>query len=195
MKVTVERIVGWDRVLSDTRATVGKPPLNKEPSDIFKVKMLVSEHSPIRKLLYEVTWEEIPYFVAMHLRTHHLGFKSAEDDLCFIQTQRTDRTQKERDKLPQDAPVLMRAQINAQALINGSRVRLCRIASKETQEAWRTMLHEVGKIDSALEFLCVPNCIYRGFCPEAETCGYYKTVTYETLLKEYKAYTAVVRSQ
>lgn len=193
MKVTVERIVGWDRVLSDARATVGKPPIDKEPSDEFKVKMLVSEHSPIRNLLYEVIWEDIPYWVAMHLARHHIGFHSGEDDLVFVQTQRTDRTNVDRDKLPQDAPVLFRAVMNAHSIINVSRVRLCRIASPETREIWQMLIDELSKIDRKLSVLCTPNCIYRGFCPESETCGYYRTKEYETKLKEYRLYTSLVR--
>ena len=103
MKIKVERILGWDRVLNDARITVGKKDINKEPSEAFKKAILISEHSPIRKLMFEVTWEDIPYWVGMHIRIHHLGFKSGDDDLYFVQTQRSDRTQKERNKLPQDA--------------------------------------------------------------------------------------------
>jgi hypothetical protein len=195
MTVKVERIVGWDKVLNDARATVGKPAVDKEPSDLFKTKILISEHSPIRKLLFEVTWEGIPYWVAMHFRTHHMGFKSAEDDLYFIQTQRTDRTQRERNSLPQDAPVLLRAQINAQSLLNVSRVRLCRLASIETRLAWEEMLHELSNIESMLTALCVPNCIYRGFCPEAESCKFFKTGKYEEELTEYRSYTFALRKE
>jgi hypothetical protein len=195
MTVKVERIVGWDKVLNDARATVGKSAINKEPSDLFKTRILISEHSPIRKLLFEVTWEGIPYWVAMHLRTHHMGFKSAEDDLYFVQTQRTDRTQRERDDLPQNAPVLLRAQINAQSLINVSRVRLCRLASIETRLAWEEMLKELSHIESMLSALCVPNCIYRGFCPEAESCMFFKTKKYEEELTEYRSYTFALRTE
>lgn len=178
MKITVERLVGWDRVLNDARVTVGKSPLNKEPSEEFKRKMLISEHSPIRRLLYEVTWENIPYWVAMHYRTHSRGFKSDDDDLFFISTQRTDRTQTDRDKLPQDAPVILRVQINAQAIINVSRVRLCHTASVETRKTWESMIEELRQVEPILADLCMPNCVYRGLCPEPHSCGYYKTGEY-----------------
>ena len=193
MSVNIERIVGWEHVLDDARATVGKPEINKEPSDIFKAKILISEHSPIRKLLYEITWKSIPYWVAMHFRTHHMGFKSAEDDLYFVQTQRSDRTQHERDKLPQDAPVLLRAQMNAQSIINVSRVRLCHLTALETRLAWEEMLVELKRIDPVLFEVCVPNCIYRGFCPEAQSCGFNKTSKYENDFSAYRSYTLSLR--
>ena len=185
MKITIERIVGWDRVLNSARTTAGKKELDKEPSDTFKKQLLISEHSPIRNLLYEITIEELPYWTAMHLRTHHMGFKSAEDDLFFIQTQRTDRTQKERDKIYQDAPVRLKIQANAQSLINVSRVRLCHKAMKETRETWEAVIEEVSKIEPFLAEVCVPNCLYRGFFPEQPTCGYVKTKKFMKIIQKY----------
>lgn len=177
MKITVERLVGWDKVVDSARTTLGKKSLKKEPSDDFKRKILVSEHSPIRNLLYEIVWDGIPYWVAMHFRTHHMGFKSSEDEIYFVETQRSDRTQKNRDELSQVAPVILRAQINAQAIINVSRVRLCKQASAETLKAWSDMLLELQKIEPILYALCVPNCIYKnGLCPEAfNGCGFNKS--------------------
>ena len=32
----------------------------------------------------------------------------------------------------------------------------------------------------------VPNCIYRGFCPERESCGYWKTEKFKKDLNEYR---------
>jgi hypothetical protein len=189
MKITIERILGWERVLNDARITVGKKDLSIEPSKAFKKGILISEHSPIRKLMFEVTWEDIPYWVGMHLRTHHVGFKSADDDLYFVQTQRTDRTQTKRNKLPQDAPIRLRVILNAQTLINVSRVRLCNLASKETREAWRTLVDEIGLFEPELGRLCVQNCLYRGLCPEgSKGCGYNKTPKGVKALKEYQKY-------
>lgn len=189
MKIFVEKILGWERVLNDARITVGKEDLNKEPSDAFKKAILISEHSPIRKLMFEVTWENIPYWVGMHFRTHHVGFKSGDDDLYFVQTQRSDRTQSDRDGLPQDAPIKLRVILNAQTLINVSRVRLCHLASKETREAWQMLTHEVGRLEPELSHLCVPNCLYRGFCPEGtKSCGYSKTNKGKKDIREYQRY-------
>ena len=186
--VTVEKIVSWNKVLNSARLTVGKDTLNREPSDSFKRDILLSEHSPLRKLLFDVTWNTIPYHVAMHLRTHHVGFKSADDDLYFVKTQRTDRTQIERDNLPQSTPVILNIQINAQSLINVSRVRLCNLALKETREAWMECLIEIGKIEPLLFKVCQRNCIYRGFCPEGNCCNYDKSQQFEDELSQYRSF-------
>lgn len=195
MKIQVERILGWERVLNDARITVGKEDLNKEPSEAFKKAILISEHSPIRKLMFEVTWEDIPYWVGMHLRTHHIGFKSGDDDLYFVQTQRSDRTQSDRNELPQDAPIKLRVILNAQTLINVSRVRLCHLASIETRKAWQMLVDKIGLFEPELGRLCVPNCLYRGLCPEGDkSCGYNKTGNGKKSLKSYQRYCGLTHS-
>jgi hypothetical protein len=185
MKITVEKIVGWDRVLNSARTTVGKKELDKEPSDVFKRQLLISEHSPIRNLLFEVIWQDIYYWVAMHLARHHIGFHSGEDDLIFIKTQRSDRTGIDRENLSQNALVNFRAVLNAHSIINISRVRLCNTASRETREAWELLIENLREIEPILASLCQPNCIYRGLCPEHPTCGYKKTAKYKKRFQHY----------
>ena len=175
--------------LDSARTTVGKDGLNKEPSESFKKDSLISEHSHIRNLTYEMIWDDIPYWTAMHFRTHHQGFKSGEDDLYFVQTQRTDRTQTDRDKLPQDAPVRLRVVMNAQSIINVSRVRLCHLTALETRGAWSGMLYELSNIEPHLTALCVPNCHYRNRCPEgSKCCGYNRTDKSKKELEWYKTF-------
>lgn len=185
MEVKVRRITDWSLVLDSARTTVGKDDVNKEPSDEFKRSILIAEHSPIRNLWYEVIWTDIPYWVSMHLRTHHCGFHSGEDDTVFISSQRSDRTGVERDKLPQDEPVTLRVVMNAHSIINISRVRLCRKASLETREAWDIMLCMLSEIEPILASVCVPNCIYRDRCPEIKCCGFIDTYTFENMLDMY----------
>lgn len=51
MKTEITKIKGdWMEVASDCRSTVGKPPLDHEPSVDFKKKILLAEHSPIRDI-------------------------------------------------------------------------------------------------------------------------------------------------
>jgi hypothetical protein len=45
-----ERVTSWTRVLNAARRTIGRKQLNKEPSDSWKAKILLAEHSPIRLL-------------------------------------------------------------------------------------------------------------------------------------------------
>ena len=56
----------WKRVLNAARRTAGKKPIDKEPSDLFKRKMLLSEHSPIRLIEYDFTWEDIKQWITVH---------------------------------------------------------------------------------------------------------------------------------
>ena len=66
---------------------------------------------------------------------------------------------------------------NAQAFINISRKRLCYgCASKETREAWEIVIAMLKEVDPILAEKCVPECVYRSFCPETERCcGYANT--------------------
>ena len=74
----------WKRVLNAARRTWGKTPLDKEPSDKFKRKILLAEHSPIRLLEYDFTIEGIRQWVTTHIVRHHEGCEK------FVHTQRQD---------------------------------------------------------------------------------------------------------
>lgn len=186
--IRLEQIGGWQRVLNAARRTIGKAPLNKEPSDSWKAKMLLAEHSPIRLLEYDWSWSSIKQWVTVHLVRHFIGCQK------FVHSQRGDRRKllddynvNSRDELPQGALNDMDMTANAQAIINISRKRLCSCASKETREAWQQVINEIRKVDSVLADKCVPECIYRGFCPEfMNPCGYSKTEKFKKDLKTYR---------
>lgn len=177
----------WIRVVNAARRTVGKKPINKEPSDTFKKKVLLAEHSPIRLLEYDFTWEDIRMWVSTHIVRHHEGCEK------FVHTQRTDRNEAlkslNRDDLPQGLVNDMDMTCNAQAFINISRKRLCKgCASKETREAWKLVIEYLKTIDPVLASKCVPECLYRGFCPEFDRCcGYCNTEKFKKDLKEYRS--------
>ena len=177
----------WIRVVNAARRTVGKKPINKEPSDTFKKKVLLAEHSPIRLLEYDFTWEDIRMWVSTHIVRHHEGCEK------FVHTQRTDRNETlkslNRDDLPQGLVNDMDMTCNAQAFINISRKRLCKgCASKETREAWELVIEHLKTIDPVLASKCVPECLYRGFCPEFDRCcGYCNTEKFKKDLKEYRS--------
>lgn len=177
----------WIRVVNAARRTVGKKPINHEPSDKFKRKILLAEHSPIRLLEYDFTWEDIRMWVSTHIVRHKIGCEK------FVHTQRTDRNELlkelDRDKLPQGLLNDMDMVCNAQAFINISKVRLCKLASPETREAWTLVIEYLREnVDPILAEKCVPSCLYRGFCPETENgCGYDKTKEYQKRLKQYRS--------
>lgn len=182
-KVTkAEFATTWKRALNAARRTVGKKPLDKEPSNSWKAKMLLAEHSPIRLVEYDISFENIKQWVTTHLVRHWLGF------IPFVHSQREDRRQLvvPRDELPQGALNDMDFSVNAQAMINISRKRLCNKASPDTKDAWQKVVKAVGEIDPIMAEKCVPNCVFRGFCPEMESCGYVNTQAYQDALKKYR---------
>lgn len=183
-KITrLAQVAGWKRALNAARRTVGKEAIDKEPSDSWKERMLLAEHSPIRLVEYEWSWADMPQWVTVHFVRHHIGCEK------FVHTQRTDRTGSTtpRDEHLQGERNEMDMTANAQEIMAISRVRLCQCASKETREAWQAMLNELEKIDPILVSKCVPTCVYRGFCPEMKSCGWWKTEAFRKRLEEYRS--------
>ena len=195
----------WIRVVNAARRTWGKKPINHEPSDSFKKKILLAEHSPIRLLEYDFTIEDVRQWVTVHLVRHHEGCEK------FVHSQRQDINAdienitkkvievladagmlkdgwKERDYMFQGEHNDMDMTCNAQAFINISRKRLCACASPETREAWKLVIEMLKEVDPILASKCVPECIYRGFCPEGRRCcGYCNTEAYKERLKDYRS--------
>lgn len=158
----------WKRVKNHCRTTVNKEFTDIEPSEDFKRKLIISEHSPIRLLEIDWSWKDIPSWVSVHW-TRHKHEK-------FVSTQRDDRKDHtiSRSDMPQGTPVDMDNYANAQQLIDIFRKRLCFQASPETRalaEDFKMALHkECPELSDAL----VANCVYRCGCPEFKTCGYFQ---------------------
>ena len=166
MKTEIIKIKGdWQDVVDDCRTTVGKDSLGKEPSKKFKREILISEHSPIRSISIKWKWENIPSWVATHFSRHKWE--------CFIKTQRTDRTGTDRNKLPQDAPVIMSGDANTQHLIDMARKRLCYMASPETRKYMEDLKHAIHDVEPEVADVLVPNCVYRCGCPEPNGCKWF----------------------
>jgi hypothetical protein len=68
-----------------------------------------------------------------------------------------------------------------------SRRRLCGQASPETRAAWTRVIDEIAKVEPEVAACCVPECVYRGFCPEFKPCGYCGTPAWERALARYRA--------
>ena len=182
MRVELTKVKGcWQEVVNRARTTVGKEALGREPSDKFKKKILLAEHSPIRGLIYCFKITNLKSWVATHFVRHHVGVEK------WVRTQRTDRTGVNRDEIPQGSEVEMELEANAQALINMGRKRLCTQASPETRQVMQAMKDEVSKRDKFLASVIVRECVYRnGLCPEMESCGYNKTNAFKEELEEYR---------
>ena len=182
LEVKCEIVSGWEWAKRAALKTMGLKPKTKEPTDSWKAKMLLAEHSPIRNVTYYISFTNIRQWVTVHIVRHWLGF------IPFVHTQREDRRVLDcsRDELPQGSLNDMDVMANAQALINISRKRLCNKASKETREAWEMVKDAVSKVDSVMADKMVRNCTYRGFCPELECCGYCKTKKFQEELEKYR---------
>lgn len=169
MKTQIQRIdADWKEVKNECRSTTNKAYSDKDATPGFIKKILIAEHSPIRLIRVKWRWEGIKSFASTHFARHWLGWNK------WISTQRSDRTGINRDNLPQGAPVNYDGEANAQALINVARARLCFQADPYTRsymEDLKASIKNSGQ--EALSNVMVPNCIYRGGCPEFTSCGYY----------------------
>lgn len=180
IKVTAERITEWSRAKKMALQTTGKKMVNL-PDEEWKRMIVLCEHSPLRVVEYDVHIENIPYCTAMHLVRHFIGV------IPFVSTQRDDRVKNDipRGEKPQNAPVSVSFAINAQALINISKVRLCGSASAETRHVWRLVKEAIAGIDPIVAHAMVPACIYRSMCPEPTCCGFFESPKYMEESMEY----------
>ncbi len=166
--------VNWIAIKSACMTTVSKE-VGKEPNQEWKRKLLICQHSPIRRGVISWKWENIPYAISTHFARHHIGCEK------YVGTQRADRTQiKDRSRRSQMDYVPMEMDANIQALINISEKRLCMCADSLTKKYWEAVLEEIKKYDEEIYWACVPQCVRCGSCVEPfSNCNYY-----EKLMKE-----------
>ncbi len=159
----------WCTVRMLAMNTVGASLFDEKPLSLnLKKKYLKSEHSPIRALQFIIKMD-IPYYVSVHLVRHKIGVEH------FVQSQRNDRQDKyDRTKAPQDAMVSHIMLINAPALMQMARKRLCGKADPATQKVMREIVRKVIEVNPEFEHVLVPNCEYLHECPEFRSCGRWK---------------------
>lgn len=146
----------WDACRMTTRG-------EKQPSMPLK-SIYRCEHSPIRTQLFWIEMYDVPTYVSVHFVRHKVGVEH------FVQSNRTDRGGS--DDLTRMDPVNHGMLVNAQALIQMARKRLCHKADERTREVMREIRKAVGCVDPELVLFMVPECVYRnGFCPELKPCG------------------------
>lgn len=93
--VKITRVdVDWLRIKSACMTTISKQA-GCEPSREWKRKLLICQHSPIRRGVVSWKWEEIPYAISTHFARHHEGCEK------FVGTERTDRTGVNREERSQ----------------------------------------------------------------------------------------------
>ena len=154
----------WLAVKQRALVTVGLDA-NTAPDEAWKRKILAARHSPIRRLHFAFLLQNVPSWVSVHLCRH----VHAQP---YVRSQRNDRQNAyDRNKAPQDAPVTMIWDINAEELMVIANKRLCKQASEETRWVVRMMCRTV--LDKCPEFkgLLVPMCVYHGgVCHEMNPC-------------------------
>ena len=154
----------WEWCKTCTLNTVGKKLKNKDVTSEWKSKILKSEHSPIRELWFGFRME-IPYWVSVHFVRHHIGVNH------YVQTQRTDRTNEDRNAKRQDEMVSHIMSVNVQELIFMAHKRLCKQASEETRQVMRQLCDLAINVCPELKDVLVPLCVYRnGKCTEFFPC-------------------------
>lgn len=155
----------WMEAKKRALVTAGLKPVTA-PSENWKKDSLRARHSHIRRLRFSFHFEDIPSWVSVHFCRH----VHAQP---YIKSQRNDRqTDYDRNTAPQNAPVNMILDMNAEELMVMANKRLCNQASKETREAMQIMCSLV--IEKCPEFrpFLVPMCEWRGgLCPEMKSCG------------------------
>lgn len=171
----------WRDIADAARTTIGMRAGTGDPPSSWKRKMLIAEHSPIRQLIFKWKWVDIPYWISVHFVRHKIGIEH------WVRTQRTGRTGVDRNTLPQGNLIQHECEANAQAIINISRKRLCARAHPETRDAWIKFLREiVAYSEPELYSVCVPECVYRGWCPEYKTCNYFNSSAFLDELSKYR---------
>ena len=166
MKIEITRVTSWTDVLNAARFTQRLPLKSGEPSISWKKKIIKAEHSPLRCLMFNIDFYDIPNYVSVHL-VRHIHAQP------FVSTSRPDIDGKQipREEQRKTDPVNMRLFLNAQEIINISKVRLFTKAEAKTREIWRQVVEELRKTEPELANACVPSCFYRGHCPEIKSCG------------------------
>lgn len=162
MQIRVQQISGRELALAACESTTG----GKDTSKVSFPHLYAAEHSPIRCITFFIELIDIPTFVSVHLVRHKIGVEH------FVQSMREDRPGVT-EVANRHTSIRHSMFINAQALITMSRKRLCHKASVETRGVMRAIQVEIMNIDVDLYKAMRPECRYRGFCPEQNSCGYY----------------------
>lgn len=157
----------WKRCKMLALNTIGKRYAGSEVTDEWKRKILRSEHSPIRTLMFTIRMD-VPYWVSVHFCRHKYGVEH------YVTSQRNDRQDKyDRTKAPQGEMVTHVMDVNAQELIQMARMRLCGQASKETRDTMREIVNAVTDTNPEFAEFLQPKCVMRRGCNEFKPCGFW----------------------
>ena len=162
MKIIVDKVVGEEWMQEACKFTSGGGSTTMTLKRVYGC-----EHSPMRIQRFMVRMYDIPTFVSVHLVRHSVGV------VHFVKSNREDRPGCTGDT-GRMHPVNHMMDINAQALINMARKRLCSKAHAETIKVMKEIKAQVMLVDPDLAESMVRECEYRRGCHEERSCGYFK---------------------
>lgn len=169
--------VDWNFIKEGCMATIGKGA-GKTPNTEWRQKLLICQHSPIRRGVVSWKWQGIPYSNMGHFVRHHVGCTP------FVSTSRSDRTGIDRDERKQTDLVSMEMDANIQSLIDMAGRRLCLQSDPVTRTYMKSLVEQIEKYDKTLAWRLVPQCINYGACIEPfGNCKYFDSFA-EELTKE-----------
>lgn len=209
MRIEIEKITS-ERIMREAceMTFLGKSKMTLK-------KMAMCEHSPLRTQMYWIRLYDIPLFCSTQLLRHHVGSQP------FQLTCRTDRKGgnnhfQERinqamdmiadnkldlaltelawlhDNADRYTKVNLGLCLNAQALINMSKDRLCHDASAETRAIFKALKDKLMEAEPDLVPFLVPKCVYRGgICNSLSPCGYNKSEKGKQEIENYKKLFAI----
>lgn len=156
MQVTIKKLTNYNLMKLAMEYTSDKSVTLNEQNISW---MYNAEHSPIRTQIYSIELRGIPTYVSVHLTRHKIGVEH------FVKSNRDKDETITRETLVNHLMI-----INANALINMARKRLCNKADIQTVHVMECIKNELIKEDSSLARHLVPECEYRGRCPELYPC-------------------------
>ena len=159
MKITASILS--DRINEACSCTVDK---NVKVQDLYR--LYKSEHSPIRTKVFSVQMDNIPSFVSVHFARHKIGVEH------YVKSLRDDRNGDGTED--RNTPVNHLMIINAQALINMARKRLCGKSHRKTIDVMQAVKESIRDIDYALYRAMLVDCEYRRGCWEFKSCGHFE---------------------
>lgn len=158
----------WKRCKMFALATMGIFNKDPEVTEEWKHKILKSEHSPIRTLMFSIA-VRMPYCNSVHYVRHKFGIEH------YVCSQRNDRqSEYDRNDAPQSAEIMHIMDVNAQELMSMARRRLCSKADANTRRIMALICTEVENVCPEFIGHLVPMCEYQHCCPEFKSCGKFK---------------------
>lgn len=159
MNIIVDKLV--DHTLLRAACDSTRHP-GQTPSTATLEKMYRCRHSPIRTQMFYIQLMGIPTFVSVHLVRHKHGVEH------FVESNRDDRGGP--NDVTRLTPVNHSMLVNAEALINMSRKRLCYASHKTTVGVFARLRNAIRPVDPDLADNLYPECVACGYCPELKPC-------------------------